>query len=104
MTNPRDILLARRQELLSELDHIETDLDAPAPKDWEDRASERQGDEVLEALGEHDLQELRQIDAALKRIEEDEYGYCVTCGNEISPERLEILPATPFCKNCAATV
>ncbi len=104
MTNPRDILLARRQELLSELDHIETDLDAPATKDWEDRASERQGDEVLEALGEHDLQELRQIDAALKRIEEDEYGYCVTCGNEISPERLEILPATPFCKNCAATV
>ena len=102
MTNPRDILLARRKELLSQLDHIENDLDEPAPKDWEDRASERQGDEVLEALGEHDLLELRQIDAALQRVEEGEYGYCVTCGNEISPERLEVLPATPFCKTCAA--
>jgi RNA polymerase-binding transcription factor DksA len=102
MTNPRDILLARRKELLSDLDHIEEDLDAPTPKDWEDRASERQGDEVLEALGEHDLQELRQIDAALKRVEDGEYGYCVTCGNEISPERLKVLPATPFCKTCAA--
>ncbi len=104
MTNPRDILLARRQELLSELDDIENDLEAPATKDWEDRASERQGDEVLEALGEHDLHELRQIDAALKRVEDGEYGYCVTCGNEISPERLEVLPATPFCKTCAADV
>lgn len=102
MTNPRDILLARRKELLSELDHIEHDLDEPATKDWEDRASERQGDEVLEALGEQDLLELRQIDAALKRVEEGEYGYCVTCGNEISAERLEVLPATPFCKTCAA--
>lgn len=102
MTNPRDILLARREELLSQLDDIEENLDEPATQDWEDRASERQGDEVLEALGEHDLLELRQIDAALKRVEEGEYGYCVTCGNEISPERLEILPATPFCKTCAA--
>ncbi len=102
MTNPRDILLARRKELLSDLDHIEQDLDVPATKDWEDRASERQGDEVLEALGEHDLHELRQIDAALKRVDEGEYGYCVTCGAEIDAERLEIVPATPFCKTCAA--
>ena len=102
MTNPREILLARRKELLSDLEHIEDDLDEPAAKDWEDRATERQGDEVLEALGEQDLHELRQIEAALTRVEEGEYGYCVTCGNEISPERLEVLPATPFCKTCAA--
>ena len=104
MTSPRKILLKRRLELLAELDHIEHDLDAPLPSDWEDRASERQGDEVLEALGEHDLAELRGIDAALVRVEEGEYGACVKCGDDISPERLALLPATPFCKVCAANL
>ncbi len=38
------------------------------PKDWEDRSSERQGDEVLESLGQAELGEVRRIDAALGRI------------------------------------
>ncbi len=42
---------------------------------WEDSASERQGDEVLEALGSYDVAEMRQIDAALARIEDGSYGY-----------------------------
>lgn len=102
--DPRSILLARRRELLSELTEIEHDLDEPAPKDWEDAASERQGDEVLEALGEHDLAELRQIDAALERVADGSYGECVQCAGDISAERLHVLPATPLCKDCAARV
>lgn len=99
---PRDILLARRAEILADLREIEDDLDAPAPKDDEDRASERQGDEVLEALGQQEQAELRQIDAALQRVEEGTYGICQKCGDPVSKERLDLLPATPFCKNCAA--
>ena len=49
---PRETLMARRKELVADLEHIEHDLDETPPKDWEDRASERQGDEVLEALGQ----------------------------------------------------
>ena len=94
-------LTARRAELTGELNRIEQDLDAEPPKDWEDRASERQGDEVLEALGHADLAELRQIDAALGRIEAGTFGECQECGNDISSERLALLPATPFCKTCA---
>jgi DnaK suppressor protein len=41
--------------------------------------------------------ELNRIDAALKRLEDDEFGDCVTCGNPIDPERLALDPATPFC-------
>ena len=99
---PRDILLARRAEILSDLQEIEQDLDAPAPKDDEDRATERQGDEVLEALGHQEQAELRRIDAALQRVEEGTYGECQKCGEDISAERLAVLPATPFCKRCAA--
>ncbi len=101
MSSPREILLARRRELVADLDEIEHDLDAPATKDWDDRATERQGDEVLEALGTVELGELRQIDAALERVEDGTYGDCVKCGNEIAKERLELLPATPLCRFCA---
>ena len=94
-------LKARRAELTHELADIEDRLDDEPPKDWEDRASERQSDEVLEALGSHDLAELRQIDAALVRLSDGTYGDCMKCGDPISAERLEALPATPFCKNCA---
>lgn len=37
------------------------------------------------------------IDAALKRVDEGEYGYCINCGEKIEADRLELDPATPFC-------
>lgn len=94
-------LKARRAELKAELSDIEARLDDEPSKDWEDRATERQSDEVLESLGTHDLSELRQIDAALARIADGTYGDCMKCGEEIGAERLSALPATPFCMACA---
>ena len=101
MTARKDTLLKRRAELTGDLAEIEDKLDDPMPKDWEDRASERQGDEVLEALGQADLDELRRIDAALERINAGTYGVCVRCGEDISEERLDAVPTTPLCRNCA---
>ncbi len=97
----KETLEARRNVLTGHLVEVEHALDAPMPKDWEDRSSERQGDEVLERLGNAELDELRQIDAALARLEEGSYGYCQICGDAISEERLDLIPATPFCKKCA---
>jgi len=37
------------------------------------------------------------IDAALARIEADEYGFCLSCGKEIGPARLEHNPAVTTC-------
>ncbi len=82
-----DRLKKRRAELLGELSQIEDALDDPAPKDWEDAAAERQGDEVLEAMGAHDLTELRRIDAALARIADGSFGVCVRCGADIAAAR-----------------
>jgi DnaK suppressor protein len=45
--------------------------------------------------------ELARIDTALERLREGEYGYCVTCGEEIAPKRLELDPAIPVCVSCA---
>lgn len=41
------------------------------------------------------------IDAALARIEEGEFGFCVKCGEEIAPARLEHNPAASTCIQCA---
>jgi DnaK suppressor protein len=46
--------------------------------------------------------ELKRIDAALRRIEEGEYGYCTSCGDEIPAKRLEIDLTIPNCVKCAA--
>lgn len=46
---------------------------------------------------------LQQIEQTLKRLESDEYGYCVICGEEIAVKRLELDPAVPTCIDCANT-
>lgn len=41
------------------------------------------------------------IEAALDRVAEGTYGICVRCGEEIGGERLDVVPFTPFCRDCA---
>jgi DnaK suppressor protein len=47
-------------------------------------------------------QEIGRIDAALRRMDEGEYGYCLECGQEIGAARLEIDKAASHCVKCAA--
>lgn len=44
---------------------------------------------------------LDELDAAIERIEAGTYGRCDVCGGAIAPDRLEVLPATPWCVACA---
>lgn len=53
------------------------------------------------ALREEQLQRLKQIDAALERIEQGTYGRCLNCGHDIPAERLALLPQTGYCTHCA---
>lgn len=91
----------RLKELDVRLHDIEEELDAHTSKDWEELATEREEDEVLEGMGVSGQAEIAQIRAALKRMEEGEYGFCVKCGDEIAEARLDVVPATPFCAKCA---
>ena len=95
------ILKERLEELNTRLHGIEDQLDETPNSDAEERAVEREGDEVLESLGQAGLQEISMIEAALKRIEEGKYGICVSCEEPISEERLTTLPHTSMCRNCA---
>lgn len=53
-----------------------------------------------EAKRRRDL-ELRKIAAALRRIAADEFGYCVSCGDEIARARLQVDPSISLCIECA---
>lgn len=100
----RALLLTRLSELDQRLHEIEAELDAHQSKDWEELATEREDDEVLEGLGLAGQEEIRRIRAALQRIRDGEYGICTKCGEQISEARLDVLPYTPFCKTCAASL
>ena len=94
-------LETRAAELTARLTSIDAELDVPAPKDWEDLATEREADEVLESMGRSGQHELRQIAAALDRLANGTYGVCVRCGDDIAAGRLDLLPDTAFCARCA---
>lgn len=50
----------------------------------------------------HASDELGQVLAALRRIDEGTYGQCQDCGETIDQRRLAALPATPYCTACQA--
>jgi RNA polymerase-binding transcription factor DksA len=63
---------------------------------------------ILSSGGEqallHSTKDITRIEAAFQRIHDGTYGICTSCGIEISPDRLEIIPETPFCSECAAKI
>lgn len=91
----------RLVELGERLGMIEQELDSHHDPDWEELAVQREGDEVLEATGRAGKAEIPLIRAALRRIADGTYGDCAQCGAEIAEARLDALPWTPFCRNCA---
>ena len=44
---------------------------------------------------------LAVLAAALKRMDEDEFGYCLRCGEDIPQARLDVDPAVTLCVDCA---
>jgi len=60
-----------------------------------------QGQAMAVELQRRQLIELQQISAALGRIDNGDYGYCLMCGEAIAIKRLELNPATPLCITCA---
>jgi RNA polymerase-binding transcription factor DksA len=91
----------RLHDLNARLSGVEAELDQPANADSEERATEREGDEVLESLGNAGLLEIRMIQAALGRIADGTFGECVACAEPISEARLDAVPHAARCKRCA---
>jgi DnaK suppressor protein len=92
----------KKQELEERLNRVEDSLRKTHAKDWSEQAQERENDEVVEQLEESTRLELNQIYEALSRAEKNKYGICEVCDGPIRAGRLEALPYTNRCFNCAS--
>ena len=95
LTERRRALLETRESQQGELRALRSQDKDP---EYEEGAQVKVADDVLTALSETARREVMQIDAALGRMDEGEYGKCVDCGQEIPIERLRALPFTLRCQ------
>lgn len=63
-------------------------------------ASEERDREINFILSDRERVKFKQIDDALKRIMENSYGVCASCGLEIAEERLQAIPFARLCRDC----
>jgi len=98
-------LVARREQLLAEGSMSEGDR-APVMLDQDSvgrlsRIDAMQVQAMALAQAKRRASERVAIDAALKRLDVGEYGYCLKCGDDIASARLEHNPAVTVCIDCA---
>ena len=104
-TELRKMLEDRRRELMTEVQGKMRDVRSQEGKDREvldqGESSEVDIQEDIEfALIQMKSETLNKIDAAVRRLEENTYGNCFECGDEISEARLRALPFAVRCKDC----
>lgn len=98
--------LLKRREDLKRLSDISAGSRAPVELDQTTQGRLSRQDALLQQEMAKETDRRRQIDAqkidaALKRMEKGDYGYCVSCDEEISAKRLKLDPAISTCIDCA---
>lgn len=101
LSNLKMTLENKLAELMQRVDRIEDSLRQPGEKDWEENAIARENNEALEAIEQASESEIRDIRAALRRIESGDYGVCSACKKPIGKARLEAIPWATTCIHCA---
>lgn len=101
----REKLLARRAELEEE-ERISSESRGPVTLQQDSvgrlsRIDAMQQQAMAQATHRRREAELHRIEAALRRIDAGEWGWCVTCGEEIAEARLRHDPSVTQCVGCA---
>ncbi len=98
----RDDLEKRRQGLLAK-----SSESPPMPSSQEashgdslDIASSSRDREITFMLKSRELNELRAIEDAIRRIDSEDYGLCALCEDPIEIKRLEAIPWARYCLAC----
>ena len=104
--SPRDRLLQLREELESD---AATSGDSAAVVELDQskvgrlsRMDAMQAQAMAQASGQRREAMLRNIEAALIRIDDGSYGLCRDCDEPINPKRLEFDPTALRCIDCAS--
>lgn len=96
-------LIAKKKEIVAQLSEFKNDslaVETGDVQDTGDKAESSYTKEFLLSLSDAERTRLAAIDAALKRIETGDFGFCEDCGKKIPKKRLAVLPWTPHCIDC----
>src|ERR1700687_5472994 len=96
-------LLEMKTKLLAEIDselRAEREGNKDEGMDTYDLASEERDREINFILSDRERVKLLQIDDALQRLDDGNYGVCESCGLEIGEERLTAMPFSRLCRDC----
>jgi DnaK suppressor protein len=97
-------LLDERALLIDKLKDNDLSVDDSETPDPVDLAVRNYSKNVMLAVSENESRQLTLIDEALMRVEDDEYGLCQNCEQEINPKRLAAIPWARYCLNCQELV
>lgn len=101
--NLKDIkkrLTDERLLLIEKLKGNDLSVDDSETPDPVDLAVRNYSKNVMLAVSENESRQLAEIDEALLRIEDDEYGKCLNCEKAINPKRLQAIPWARYCLDC----
>ena len=98
----RQILLSWRQELMEEVDRTMNHMQEEAINypDPTDRAAQEEEFSIELKTRDRERRLIKKIDQTIDRIDQEDYGYCDTCGIEIGLRRLEARPTANQCIDC----
>ena len=99
--------LVASRETLERVTDADRESSAPVELDQSrvgrlSRMDAMQAQAMAQASGRRREEALRQVIAALARIDSDDYGYCADCEEPIPENRLSFDPAARRCVGCAA--
>lgn len=97
-------LLSERTLLIDKLKDNDLSVDDSETPDPVDLAVRNYSKNVMLAVSENESRQLALIDEALLRVDDNEYGLCQNCEQEISPKRLAAIPWARYCLNCQELV
>lgn len=98
----KHILMNWRHELMEEVDrtvHHMQDEAANFP-DPADRATQEEEFSIELRTRDRERKLIKKIDQTIERVDQEDYGYCDTCGIEIGLRRLEARPTATQCVDC----
>jgi DnaK suppressor protein len=99
----KELLLEEKKKIMRHLEEISdssvAELDT-STGDPVDIASLEINQNSLQKIGKRELNHLKKIDAALKKMDEGTYGECESCGEPIAVARLMARPVAQLCIDC----
>lgn len=108
MDEIKAILLKMKEETLQEISKsLKSGSDMPNTEpsgDIYDQASSERDRELELLLGDREREKLHNIDEALLKIKEGEYGICEECEEDIPLGRLKVMPFARYCVKCKADI